>query len=351
MTIDMNALAMMGGVATQMPTLETSMSGLDTWTRCDRRFWYRYIRGLVPIAVNENLQWGTFWHRIAQEYYRSLQNHAREDAALSNAQRIAEGLQVVENANHGDTVLTLDNQARETIWDTFMYYYDNAARYDEWDEIIDVEDSVYMVLGVGGVPFIKIRSTFDLVARKNGRRYIVDHKTTGDVEKNYAYLSKDFQCREYALSARNFYQEDVTLVQNIVARDVPPGFGHRSLLTDTGKQRNAATLESMQRKEKYLKREFLTYSNEQYQSFEQELLRMSMLIQVEMRGHIWPRRIVKMGGMSCDSCPYDAICTAELDHEIMSDASPLITMAFTKDPIVGKMMTPSRILMPQRFPG
>lgn len=316
--------------ATAQPT-EMSMSWIDTWSRCDRRFMYRYVRGLVPKATSTNMVWGTFFHRIAQEYYRSIRNHAREDAALHNAQMIAERCTLVENKYHGDTKIDFDTPTREKVWDTFLYYYENQARHDEWDEILEVEESAYIVVGMNNVPLLKIRSTFDLHAKKNGQHYIVDHKTTGDVEQNVEFLALDLQPRHYVLTARNLYQEPITMCMNYIARDVPPGFGHRPLETETGQKRSASTLANLQRKERYLQRKWLSYSNEQLDEHQRELVRTAMMIELEKQTEIWPRRIVKMGGMSCSTCPYFALCCAELNGRTMPDESPLIQVAYNKD--------------------
>jgi hypothetical protein len=329
-TIDPTFLAALAARG-QSPPLEISTSWLDTWHRCDRRYFYRYIRGLVPKSVNENMVWGTFFHRIIQEYYRSLQNHAREDAALHNAQLIAERCTLVENKYHGDTPITFDAAKREAIWDTVLYYYENEARFDDFDEIVSVEEPIYMLVGFNNVPLLKIRCTLDLHAKKDGRHYIVDHKTTGDVEQNTEFLALDIQPRVYALTLRNLIEDEVTVCMNYVSREVPPGFGKRSLLTETGNKRSADTLAKMQRKERYLQRKWLTYSPQQYDEQQRELVRDAMMIELETKTEIWPRRIVKMGGMACSSCPYFEICKAEYDGRYLTDAAPLIQSEYTFD--------------------
>lgn len=311
--------------------LECSMTHIDTWHRCDRRYMYRYIWGLIPKAASENLIWGTFFHRIAQEYYRSIRAHAREHDAVYNAQLIAERCRLVENKYHGDTKIEFDMEKREKIFDTFRYYYDNVARHDEWDEILEVEESAYLVVGFNNVPLLKIRSTFDLHAKKGGQHYIIDHKTTGDVEQNVEFLALDIQPRHYVLTARNLYQVPFTMCMNYIARDVPPGFGHRPLETESGQKRSASTLASMQRKERYLQRKWLSYSDEQLDEHQRELVRTAMMIELEKQMDSWPRRIVKIGAQACTQCPYFALCGAELNGRVIPDGSPLIEIAYTKE--------------------
>jgi hypothetical protein len=341
--IDFNALR--GGNAI-FPTLDTSTSALDTWHRCDRRYMYRYVRGLVPIGTSEAMMWGTLFHTAAQEYYRGLKNHAREDTALHNALFEIERRTVVESKWHGDTTITLDDQKREQLADTFKFYYENIASKDDWDEIVAVEESIFLIIGYGGQPVLRIRCTLDLLAKKMNRLCIVDHKTTGDVEKSLDFLALDMQTRLYPLAVKTMYEDaDPAFCYNMVAREVPPGYGHRSELTDTGKKRSADTLANMQRKERYLNRQWLTFSEAQYNAFQMSLVQDALSLQFEGTSGIWPRKVVKMGGMACDSCPYFALCTAELDGRKIEDDSAVITMAFMRDPLM-EPKAKSKIVLP-----
>ena len=326
----------MGGpaVPAPFPIFDTSASQLEMWSRCDRRFYYRYVQGFVPISVPENMVWGTFWHRIIQEYYRAIQKGLREDTALHAAQLIAEQCTLVENKLHGGTQVHFDAEKRERIWDTIRYYYDQVARMDDWDEIVAVEESIYFVVGYQGNPVMRIRSTMDLVARKDGRLCPVDHKTTGDVQKSLAFLAMDLQVKIYMLTAFAFYEQDPYFCYNMVARDVPPGFGHRSLLTETGRKRSPETLEKMQRPENYLHREWISKSEREYGAIQRDLVKKALMIHFAGNSGMWERRIVKMGGMSCETCPYFAICAAEFEGQKFDENSPAITMMFTKDPFV-----------------
>jgi hypothetical protein len=318
------------------PVLDTSMSQLDTWSRCDRRYMYRYVRGLVPVGASDAMIWGTLFHRAAQEYYRSIQSGLTEASANVNVHWIIDNTTKVENQYHGDSEITLSQEQRETMHDCWDYYYQQTASKDEWDEIVKVEDPIFLVIGYNGQPVLRIRSTLDMIARKNGKLVVVDHKTTGDVEQSVEFLALDFQVREYPLAVRAYYEEDPIVCYNMIAREVPPGFGRRPLTTDTGRKRNADTLANMQRPERYLRREWLSFSEAQHNSFQLNLVQIALALQFEGNAGIWPRRIVKMGGMACSGCPYFAICTAELDGRKIADDAPLVTMAFTRDPLLEK---------------
>lgn len=315
-------------------TLNTSMSRLDLFSRCDRRYMYRYMRGLVPIGVNTNMQWGTLFHTAAQAYYATLKGHGSLESALGVALREIEQVEIVKNENHGDTVITLDAEQRTALADTFQFYYDTYASKDVWDEIVSVEESVHLIINYKDKPVMDVRCTIDLLARKNGRLVVVDHKTTGDVKQNLQFLSLDLQARVYPLSVVRWLLQDVDFCYNMISREVPPGYGHRPLETETGKKRNADTLAKMQRTDNYLRREWITYSPEQYASFERTLVQNALTIEFESESGIWPRRVVKMGGMACDKCDYFALCSAELSGKEFTNESPLIKMAYTLDPLV-----------------
>lgn len=314
--------------------LETSMSQLATWSRCDRRFMYRWVRGLAPTGADSKLQWGTLFHKAAQEYYRALQHGHTEATGNVWAHAVIAQASKIRNVVYGDTEITLTAQERETMADTWDFYYQQIARQDDWDEIVTVEEPIYLVVSYAGEPVMRIRSTLDLLARKNGKLVNVDHKTTGDVEQSLEFLALDFQVREYPLAVRAVYNEDAIVCYNMIARDVPPGFGHRPLTTATGRARDRTTLENMQRPERYLRREWISYSPAQHASFSKTLVEIATMLAFERQNGIWPRREVKMGGMACSSCPYFALCCAELDGRVISNESPLVTMAFTRDPNV-----------------
>lgn len=330
------------------PVLETSMSQLALWSRCDRRYMYRFVRGLNPIGASDALQWGSMFHLAQQEYYRGMRGGLTEASALTNAHWIVDKTKVIKNDNYGDTTVTLDAAALERMHDSIDYYYEQVSSKDDWDEIIKVEESIYLVIGYNGNPVLKIRSTLDLLARKDGKLVVVDHKTTGDVEQNVMFLGLDFQARQYPLAVKSYYDEEAILCYNMIDREVPPGFGRRSVLTETGRKRDAATLANMQRPERYLRREWLSYSEQQHNAFQMHLVQIALTLQFEGQSGIWPRREVKMGGMACDKCPYFEICKAELDGRVISDDSPVVTMAFTLDANVRNPKP--QIIVPVRNP-
>lgn len=336
MTVDRSFFEQAGMAGNQptFPMFDTSASQLELWSRCDRRFYYRYVQGLVPISTPENMVWGTFWHRIIQEYYRAVKDGKREDAAMRAAQSIAENTTLIENKIHGNTVIDFDQAKREAIWDTILYYYDQVARMDDWDEIVSVEDQLYFVVGYQGNPVMRVRTTMDLIARKDGRLCPVDHKTTGEVQKSVAYLALDLQVKIYMLTCWAYYEEDPRFCYNMVSREVPPGFGHRSLKTATGQDRPAAKLKEMQNVERYLARKWISKSEKEFAAIQRDLVKKALMIQFSAGSGLWERRIVKMGGMACESCPYFAICGAEFEGQKFDDNSPVLTMTFTRDPYV-----------------
>jgi hypothetical protein len=325
--------------------IDTSMSQLADWSRCDRKYMYRYVRGLVPKGVPETLQWGTLFHLAAQEYYRALQAGESEAQGCARAHKIISSTTVVPNPIYGPTTITLDPDQRVTMGDTWDFYYQETARHDKWDEILKVEEPMWLIIGFNGQPVMRIRMTLDVLARKNGRLCIIDHKTTGEVEQDLDFLALDIQTRVYPIGVLAQFDEEPIMCYNMIARDVPPGFGHRSLLTETGRKRSADTLESMQKSEKYLRREWITYTEAQHTAFQKELVQIALMQNFEGSSGMWPRRRVKMGPMSCSACSYYAICAAESDGRPISDDAPIVTMAFTRDPLT-LPKEPSRIINP-----
>jgi hypothetical protein len=115
----------------------------------------------------------------------------------------------------------------------------------------------------------------------------------------------------YYIAGRGKWGRVLQFQHTFVDREVPPGFGHRPLTTDTGKARSAATLATMQKPEKYIQRTFTTLSDATLDAYTGELVDIIQEIDHAKATGRWMRTPIKVGPFACSHCPYFAPCQAE----------------------------------------
>jgi hypothetical protein len=109
--------------------------------------------------------------------------------------------------------------------------------------------------------------------------------------------------------------DSIELVWNYIRRQVPPGFGTRSLLTKSGKKSTAS-----QNPADYLRIHRTSHSDEQLAAIATtldvslyEVLQRINVHSVEPDiSKLASRTVIKSGGEACNRCPYFAQCSAEL---------------------------------------
>jgi hypothetical protein len=318
------------------------MSAFDTFSRCRKKFDYQEVRGWIPRSRSWAMTIGTGFHICLAAGYAAVRDFdaayrvfaqcedawPEQDPNASAARAlsfISAATEAAYNAKHDRDGMALGfaKEDHELLEDMVRYFWEHLGAEDLktiW-QILSVEEPAYIQIGD-----VLIRTTFDLVASvvtnisSEGvftleTPVVFDHKTVGEdaVQQALSFLQRDFQTRAYYSSARGKYGKPTRFVHTFVARVVPPGFGHRSLLTPTGKTRSAATLVSMQDVNRYLRRESTPLSDAQIDAFEGQLVKQVADVERAKIENYFPPSPIKGHYPGCDGCPYEGPCAAEID--------------------------------------
>lgn len=300
---------------------ELSMSSLDTFQRCRRKYYYRYIMGLVPKGKPEYMDIGSGFHAGVAGGYREYGSRAHFVEIAQQAFR--EWLNTKDAAGFNNDNIPL-------VEDMIAFWWENEGRHQEYAEIVSVEE--HMPYQFPYADPRQIRCTPDLMARRSesGRLVLVDHKTVGGVHEALAFLPLDFQLRLYTLQAWRKYGELPEVEYNIVRREVPPGFGHRPVRRnkDGAVSKNNASMDPAD----YVRRVTLKFTEKQLLTFENELL--DIVHDVDSEDD-YTRSVVKSGATACGGCPYLTQCTMELDGKPLDGIT--LKWEFDHDPEVEKI--------------
>jgi hypothetical protein len=304
--------------------VETSMSALQTYMDCPRKYMYGDVRGWLPRTASRAMLLGTLYHVGLQMGYEAVREFDsrphRSDrlTVLANRRRLfrerAIGAVYATETDRDGKALGLTQKDRNLVEDMILYACDQYLMddLDRIEEIIAVEEPLYVNIGR-----FSIRCTLDVVARYVGNTEptLKDHKT-GDPTESKAYLAIDWQTRMYYIAARGKWSKAMQFEHRWQGRDVPPGFGHRSLVTETGKTRSAETLQRMQDPTRYVGEAIPTLlTDSQIDAATREVVDVILELEHSYETDRWLRRRVKTGPMACGGCPYFGPCTAELNGE------------------------------------
>jgi predicted Zn-ribbon and HTH transcriptional regulator len=306
--------------------IETSMSAIDTFGRCRRKYLYQEVLGWQPRSATWAMVIGTAFHSALAAGYNAVREydvhfiHRTEDRS-NNTRALA----FIEAAVKTATSVEFDRDGKklgltigdyELLEDMVRYWFEKVGEADlaRIEEIMFVEEPLYVQIG----PYL-IRCTVDLGFRYIGQPELTlkDHKT-GDPEESKAWTLFDTQTSTYYVAATGRYE--VSRFQHSFSdRSVPPGYGHRSLDTETGQKRNKKTLENMCRQERYVADastdpECVTVlSKHQLAAYTEELVEIIQEIDHAKETGRWTRTKLKVGPMACSKCPYYGPCKSERD--------------------------------------
>jgi len=293
------------------------MSALSTFLRCQRKYYYQEVKGLIPLSggSSEAMTMGTIFHEALAAIYRDMkQSGSRTGSPCFGSVAIEEIVLRGYTEHHGERqTFELADDKVQLLHDMLDLYWNEYGSKDEFDEIIAVEEP--FILEIGGYA---IRNTFDLVVREKGQIVVYDHKTVGSIKETLEFLPLDFQIGAYMLAAYKHFGEPVEFVYNMVRRAKPGG--------KTGRASTAVG--------DYLRRERLWKSESELVEWENILLALTgSLDDTKSLGDVgylngWLRSPQKgyMGG--CNSCAYKSVCSAELSGHVMSD--DMLSMSYRK---------------------
>jgi hypothetical protein len=188
--------------------LYTSVSQLKCWLRCPRQFELKYVRGVAPAFTPVALAFGSAFHEALAAYYGELKvtGEALRRDLLLDTFRASWERQVtgpVPIQPDADEESNLDQLTDKGI-SMLHTFYEAAAKCAGEILVEHVEHS--FAVGIhdpetGEVLDETLVGTMDLVAVENGRRIVVEHKSSS---KKYTQdqLRYDLQPTAYRLAAR-----------------------------------------------------------------------------------------------------------------------------------------------------
>jgi PD-(D/E)XK nuclease superfamily len=308
-----------------------SMTMLDRFARCRRKWMYRYKNGLVPKSMPDYIDIGSAFHAAAAGGYRHWQQTGDSSMFLSGAQ-FGFDKWYSENPH-----FAAENHA--LIGDMVAYWWkqEGSLIANDYSEIVSVEEPLplyisYFPHNAREEKIIPMRCTPDLLARRRdtGRLVLTDHKTVGTIGDSLNFLPIDFQLRSYAASVWRKYGEIPEVDYNLVRRELPPDFERADGSRPYGLTKSGRPSTRTKNPVDYVQRLRQTYEPAQLEAFEWELHELvTDMAQTWGQGR-YPRSIQKSGGFSaCPKCDYFSACSRELDGKKL-DALTL-SFEFTRE--------------------
>jgi PD-(D/E)XK nuclease superfamily len=295
---------------------QTSTSELITLMDCPKKFQFRYRRGLIPQSSHAAMGMGTLYHAGAASGYAVLKSGFPGEFWLTAA------LSEVTKKNPVDRdgiPLALSDEQTQVVCDMLSYFDEYGRIHDDFDEIVAIEEPCVFTLNG-----YTIRTTMDLLVRKNNRFEVYDHKTSGDIAADQAHLPLDLQLHLYYYSVtKRLGAIPSKFVHSYMrrfdfsgsTRVGPPGWTRANgeqpyRLTASGKVATRSDDPN-----EYCRRVSTPLTENQLRAFERELIGKLQMLQYHDLSGVWPRHD-KKGAMGCGGCSYYSICCVEHDgHE------------------------------------
>jgi len=158
-------------------------SSIGTFQFCERKYYWRYRRGLVPRKTNELMAIGTYFHQGMEVLLTDMTEEGRDRAIASI-----------------DLVAAENSEAAHTGRFLIARYYDHwSTKVPSWVEVIAPEKTILVPAGQGRWVAGKLDG---LVADDQSRLWIVEHKTTYAVDADYLEkVELDGQITHYMMLA------------------------------------------------------------------------------------------------------------------------------------------------------
>lgn len=208
--------------------LYVSVSQLKCWLRCPRQFELKYVRGIAPAFVPVALAFGSAFHEALAAYYGELKatgDVLRRDLLLdvfreSWERQVTGPVSIQPDA---DELSNLDQLTDKGI-SMLHTFYESAAKCAGDIVVEHVEHSFNVAIhdpSTGEVLDETLVGTMDLIVVENGRRVIVEHKSSS---KKYTQdqLRYDFQPTAYQLAARQAGMGEVGVRFQVVTKSRVP---------------------------------------------------------------------------------------------------------------------------------
>lgn len=273
--------------------MNISASQVREYQRCQRRWYYRYVRGLRPLKREKALDYGSWGHYNLAAFYRSAAAGADLDGALKAMALAHDEYRRRLVGEYGETDL------RDLSNEVFAVCSDYALHWGlPGETVVAVErDDVIPIPGT----HVSLRLVTDLVLRHRttGEVWVVDHKFQRNLRDDIANVTLDTQFGFYAWAYSQLYPgEFAGIVYNGILQGPKEGQGPQ---------------------DRY-RRELITFGQQHLAAIERELVAMAQ--EIGNMKEYYPRTMTKQCSWDC---PFLDLCVAELRG---GDAEWVLQMQF-----------------------
>lgn len=292
----------------------TSFTGYSTFTRCARKYYYRYVENLEKIRDYHPAPYlGTAFHSLMEEH-----NHERSAWNLSVAE--------IDAIRNDDELYEEERTERIELWERAFDMYERYLRspispdvkdilhveeeigsskpdfvYEDWDGFIWVVDYKTTQAMPIDLPFgnmqalMYLRDVGDLYGHdlvKGFRYHYIRSK-----EPAQPRLKKDGSGVAYL----NTIDTTFEVLRDFLTAQAP------QLLNDEDHKRRLAEL----REAGWFKEFVIWNTPDLRRTAEHELAAREVTISLCEQEDVWPRSFVPVGFGNCDSCTYTDLCRAD----------------------------------------
>ena len=263
-------------------------SSAKCYQRCPRLYEYKYVHNKVPATLAEPLIVGIAVHAGLEYYWTGIKMHIMVKPAGMNAA-------AWDAAEELGVKLSRDEQMRIKAY--LRGYHRKYWAIDGTYNVKSVEETF-------SIPYrgLNISGKFDVVLEKDGRIYVMDHKTVG--RKDYFndfnfmnYQSIDSQFLTYAWAAQEIYNNrNVTFIYDGIAKtnSKPKKSRVRQKKTETTYQFNQRKEADSESEAAYTSRISTMYKDEIYERYMRKEIPM---LRNDIREHI--DNMVFTGNLMC----------------------------------------------------
>lgn len=172
----------------------------STASACLRKYYYRYVRHLVPVLGSNALRYGSTWHGFMDGYYNHIRQHGWAAKADAMSAGFEEGKRTWERESAEQSFYEDDYRTFENCAKAFLEYINYFAGDQGMLEVIDVEKAFFIQF-----PDFNFTGKLDLQIELNGTPWLMEHKTTGQaISMQVDRLNRSAQTIGYALACKIF---------------------------------------------------------------------------------------------------------------------------------------------------
>lgn len=140
---------------------------------CLRKFYWRYIRSLVPTMGSNALRYGSTWHAFLDGFYSSIKENGWADPHASFQAAFADGKETWETESKDQSFYEDDYRTFDNCTKAFLEYNNYYQGDKGMLEVIDIEKAFSIEF-----PEFIFDGKLDLQVELNGVNWLMEHKTT-----------------------------------------------------------------------------------------------------------------------------------------------------------------------------